>query len=250
MAQGSGRSDGPGLEAGVARRRALNGRSYPAQEGDDSGVDSRVVNLLRDHWEGATVDHAVDPVDGGTSWPDLAGRIQQGNPEAESELARQFHHRVLMAASVRLHGSDAAADIAQETILAVLEALRRGRVREPDRLPAFVLGIVRNLINNHCRKQSRNRELQIDQLREPAGAEPREVGLGEERRAQVRRALKHLNPLDRRILLLTLVDGMPPRVIAPIVGLTPELVRTRKSRAVKAVGDAVGARHEQDGSTT
>jgi len=40
-----------------------------------------------------------------------------------------------------------------------------------------------------------------------------------------------LNALDRRILLLTLIEGMNPRDIAPIVGLKADVVRTRKARA-------------------
>ena len=60
-----------------------------------------------------------------------------------------------------------------------------------------------------------------------------------ERRALVRRALEHLKPLDRRILLLTLVDGMNPREIAPLVGLQPENVRTRKARAIKTISRVI-----------
>ncbi len=68
-------------------------------------------------------------------------------------------------------------------------------------------------------------------------AEPRAglEGLDDERRSLVRQALKRLDRLDRRILLLTLVEGMTPREIAPLTGLEPDAVRSRKSRAVKAM---------------
>lgn len=115
--------------------------------------------LFGDRRGGAAAGHEVASQDDATFWTSLARRIEQGDPEAEAELVGLFHHRVRLLASVRLHGSDAALDIAQETILAVLEALRAGRLREPDRLPAFVLGIARNLVNNHCRKEARSREL-------------------------------------------------------------------------------------------
>ena len=39
----------------------------------------------------------------------------------------------------------------------------------------------------------------------------------------------------------TLVEGMKPREIAPRVGLSPELVRTRKSRAVRVLVERVEA---------
>jgi RNA polymerase sigma factor (sigma-70 family) len=56
-----------------------------------------------------------------------------------------------------------------------------------------------------------------------------------ERRQQVRDALKRLARDDRRILLFTLVDGLKPGEIAPRLGLTDEVVRARKSRALKRV---------------
>jgi RNA polymerase sigma-70 factor (ECF subfamily) len=195
------------------------------------------VTLL---WQrrGVPVEHEAAARDA-ACWSSLARRIEQGDREAEAEIAALFHRRVRLLAAVRLHGSDTARDIAQETILAVLQALRAGQVREPDRLPAFVLGIARNLINNHHRTQARSVEVPGDPPEEPAAAEPDLAHLDDERRARVRAALIHLNQLDRRILLLTLVDGLHPREIAPLVHLTPEVVRTRKARAVKAIGEQI-----------
>ena len=176
-------------------------------------------------------------------WPSLVRRIERGDGTAETELAREFHQRVLTAASVRLNGSDAAEDIAQETLAAVLQALRAGALREPEKLPGFVLGIARNLINNHCRLEARRRGVvaDVDELPERAAPADAEGGAAfdEERRALVRQALAHLKPVDRRIVMLTLVEGLSPREIAPVVGLEPDVVRTRKTRAVRAIGRAI-----------
>jgi RNA polymerase sigma-70 factor (ECF subfamily) len=176
-------------------------------------------------------------------WPSLVRRVGQGDGEAEAELACEFHPRVLMVASVRLHGSDAAKDIAQETLAAVLQALRAGTLREPAKLPGFVLGIARNLINNHCRLEARGRSVvaAVDELPERAAPADAEGGAAfdDERRALVRQALTRLKPVDRRIVMLTLVEGMSPREIAPIVGLAPDAVRTRKTRAVKLIGEQI-----------
>jgi RNA polymerase sigma-70 factor (ECF subfamily) len=168
-------------------------------------------------------------------WASLARRIGTGDREAESELARQFHARVRTMALVRLHGSDTATDIAQETILAVLEALRAGKLRELEKLPAYVLSVARNLINNQLREQTRGREVLEDPPDRPAGPDRGFLGLDDDRQSLVREALGRLSQLDRRILILTLVEGMTPREISPIVGLGPEAVRTRKARAVKAI---------------
>jgi RNA polymerase sigma-70 factor (ECF subfamily) len=182
-------------------------------------------------------------------WTRLACRITQGDREAEADLARWFHPRIRVIASARLHGSDAALDVAQDTIVAVIEALRAGRVREPERLPAFVLGIAGNLINTRHRTSTLHREVQQDPPEEPASDDSAVVRLDfEQRRAKVRAALVHLNALDRRILILTMVDGLKPREIARQVGLTPEVVRTRKARAVRVITEAVNARDTKPGT--
>jgi RNA polymerase sigma factor (sigma-70 family) len=54
-----------------------------------------------------------------------------------------------------------------------------------------------------------------------------------ERADLVRRALGILDSTDRKILLLTLTEGLKPAEIAARLGLTAEVVRTRKSRALK-----------------
>lgn len=194
-------------------------------------------------WGGAAAGRDAASTDDADRWPRLVRRIGQGDADAEAELAREFHPRVLTAASVRLHGSDAANDIAQESMAAVLQALRAGALREPEKLPGFVLGIARNLINNHRRLEARGRGVvaAVDELPERAAPADAEGGAAfdEERRALVRQALARLKPVDRRIVLLTLVEGMSPREIAPIVGLEPDVVRTRKTRAVKAIGDGI-----------
>jgi RNA polymerase sigma-70 factor (ECF subfamily) len=197
------------------------------------------VTLLGDRLGRATAEHGETPADGATRWAALAHRIAAGDASAEAELAALFHQRVKVFASVRLHGSDAAADIAQDTMLAVIEALRAGRLREPFNLPGFVLGTARNLVNNHHRKAARNPDA-LDDVPEPeAGGGPLAAGLDAERRALIRTALLRLHALDRRILVLTLVEGMHPREIAPIVGLEPDVVRTRKARAIRAIADDI-----------
>lgn len=197
------------------------------------------MTLLGERQRGGPVGQEAAGQDDAARWAGLARRIGQGDRAAEAELADLFHQRVRLFASVRLHGSDAASDIAQETILAVIEVLRAGRLRAPYNLPGFVLGTARNLVNNHHRKQSRVPEVLEDPPDRPDETDGQLAGLDHERRALVRKALARLNALDRRILLLTLIEGMNPREIAPIVGLKAEGVRTRKARAVRVVADEV-----------
>ena len=53
------------------------------------------------------------------------------------------------------------------------------------------------------------------------------------------KALERLGLEDRKILWMTLVQGHKPGEIAAALGLTSEVVRTRKARAVKKVADII-----------
>jgi RNA polymerase sigma factor (sigma-70 family) len=199
------------------------------------------VTLLRER-RGNLPGGLESPEDTAPGWGELARRITAGDADAEAELARWFHARIRLIAFARLHGSDAADDVAQDVIVAVLEALRAGRVRDPDHLPAFVVGIANNLINSRHRAATQGREVQSQRLDPPSPADSVVTELDfAERRALVRAALAQLGSVDRMILILSMVDGLKPREIAPRVGLTADVVRTRKTRAVKALTEAVRA---------
>ena len=76
-------------------------------------------------------------------------------PSAEEELVYVFRNRIALFVRTRLHDPSAIQDITQDIQLAVMLALRRGQVRERDRLGAFVYGTARNLINNYLRTRRR-----------------------------------------------------------------------------------------------
>ena len=173
--------------------------------------------------------------DDANRWRDLAQRVREGDSSAEEELSAYFHPRILAMAVFRLREPEAAREIAQESLLAVLLALRQGKLREPEKLPSFVSGTARNLINNHFRSlRTQPDQMPLD-LDTPSSVNfATEAELLEQRR-MVREALGRIDPRDRAILLLTLVEGMNPREIAPRVGLSPENVRTRKMRAIRQI---------------
>jgi len=173
-------------------------------------------------------------------WKDLARSLQAGDAASENELARLFYPHLLAMAAGRLHDREKAREIAQEALLAILSALREGRLREPEKLPAFVVGTARNLINSHVRRQVQRPDALPLGPREAIipDPDPRSGQLlfeEEEKRDMVLVVLQKLKPADRRILYLTLSEGLNPREIAIEMGLKPEIIRVRKSRALKFV---------------
>ena len=168
----------------------------------------------------------------------LAERIHTGDPTAEDEFARLFQNKVFVVLLARTHDAEAARELTQDVLLAVLRALRDGRMHEADRLAAFVHGTARNLANNFLRARSQrpDSEAVTPELQLTQSADDFER---RERISLVRRALEQLDATDQKILLATLVEDLKPGEIARQIGLTPEVVRQRKSRAVKKVAELI-----------
>ena len=140
---------------------------------------------------------------------------------------------------VRTRDRETAHDLVQETLMAVITALRNGHLRETDRLAAFVHGTARNLINSQLRSQRQAPRLEL--LTEDVAHTTTLAAQVEqaERIRLVRHVLKQLGQKDRRILWLTLVEGQKPAEIAAQLGVTSEAVRTRKLRATKKVAELI-----------
>jgi len=183
-------------------------------------------------------------VPGAADAPDFAGwvaRIATGSPADEAALASYFAPRVRAMLRARLRQVEAVHDLGQDTLVAVILAIRKGQVREADRLPGFVQGVARNLANNHLRGVMRRGEAPFDEALEAtlAARDDREE---EDRLAAVARGLEAIAPADREVLQLTLVEGLPPRDIAHRLNLSSDVVRTRKSRALMRLRAALDDR--------
>lgn len=175
--------------------------------------------------------------------PDVVGwvtRIASGQAADEAAVVEYFAPRVRVMLRARLRQPDAVHDLTQDTLLAVILALRKGQLREPERLAAFVHGVARNTANNHVRGVHRRGEAPLDDdaIERLTAAEIRE---DEERRALVAQGLEAMAPADREVLQLTLVDGLHPREIAQRLALSSDTVRQRKTRALKRLAAAVDA---------
>jgi RNA polymerase sigma-70 factor, ECF subfamily len=168
----------------------------------------------------------------------LVERIAAGERAAESELAERFDRRIHVMMAVRTRDREAARDLAQEALIAVLNSLRKGQIRDPERLSAFVYGTARNVLNNHFR-QRQQRPAAVELTPDVASFLPEDELEGAERARALREGLGQLDRDDRAVLVMTLVDDLKPGEIARRLGLSPEVVRTRKSRALKRLTDHV-----------
>jgi RNA polymerase sigma-70 factor (ECF subfamily) len=163
----------------------------------------------------------------------LAQRILAGDRSAEEELVRTYRRGVFVIAVARTRDRDAAHDLTQEILIAILKALRDGQLRESAKLAAFIQGTARNVINNYLRAKAHHAEVELDE--EAYSCDPVEELESLERRRLVRRELESFSFTDQQILLLSLVDGHSLAEVAQRLNLSHDAVRARKSRAVRKI---------------
>jgi RNA polymerase sigma factor (sigma-70 family) len=180
------------------------------------------------------------------SW--LGDRVRAGEVAAEEELVSTYRRGVFAIAAARTRDREAALDLTQEILIAVLKALRDGQLRDPEKLTAFVHGTARNLINNYLRMRVRRAECELDPDRTyvPNLVEAIESA---ERRRLVHLELETFSIADQQILLLSLVDGHTLLEVAHRLNMSHDAVRARKSRLLRKITKKFERMSHKRGST-
>lgn len=135
---------------------------------------------------------------------------------------------------VRTGNAETARELTQDALVSILCALRKGQLREPEKLTAYVYGIACNTVRNYLR--NRTRQPTEVPLSPDMPLPTVEDSAGDDRRQSImRQALKWLHPKERELLRFALVEGLTSSEIAAQLGLKAEVVRERKFRALKKV---------------
>jgi RNA polymerase sigma-70 factor, ECF subfamily len=176
---------------------------------------------------------------------ELARRIAPGRPgeagaagEAEAELARRFAPRIRLFGLRRLRDPAAAQDLVQEVLVTTLEALRAGRVHEPERLASFILGTCRMTVANQRRGAQRQARLLAQFARdlEPEPDRPGGVTLDRDRLAD---CLAELPARDRTVVALTFYAESSAEAIAAELQTSAGHVRVLRHRALARLHDCL-----------
>ena len=127
-----------------------------------------------------------------------------------------------------------AEDLLQDSFYEVLRC--RDQLPEIDNLEAWLFGIARNRALAALRKRRRLRGALERLVQRPDPAERNDLELLELRDLLQR----HLDPVDRALLLLRYLHGFDANELAAMTGRTPEAVRQRLARAKRRLVRAAG----------
>lgn len=155
---------------------------------------------------------------------DLVRRIIAGDRKAEEELIERYSQGVSII--IRREAGNAAVvdDLRQETFRIAMEKIRRGDVREPEKLSGFICGVARNLTISHFRGASRLEslnEIEETRLLPDPGPNPFDEVSQKEIAGIVRRVIKELkSERDRQVLFRFYIAEEPKERICADLGLT------------------------------
>jgi RNA polymerase sigma-70 factor (ECF subfamily) len=165
----------------------------------------------------------------------LARRIIDSAPEqdaaAEAELCRRLGPRIRLYGLKHLRNEAAAADLMQDVLVMLLQKLREGTVREPERVASFVLGAARQMVID-ARRSGRRRVRILEAFPidlAPQDGEPTEP-LDSKRLGQ---CLAALPERERAVLMLTFYDDRPADAVASELGLSAGNVRVIRHRGLE-----------------
>lgn len=163
---------------------------------------------------------------------ELMRRVSAGDAEAFAGLYER-HKRPLFTFLLRLAGDRRLAeDLLQETFVRVYRA--RGSYQPAGLFRTWLFTIARRLMIDHVRRE------RIDWDEDPKAVEQAVARARAEDRAEasdllarLERALAHLSPRQREVILLSRFTGMEAAEIAEVVGSTPGAVRVELHRALR-----------------
>jgi RNA polymerase sigma-70 factor (ECF subfamily) len=154
---------------------------------------------------------------------ELVERIRAGDRKAEERLVELFARPVSQLLARQTNRRPEAEDLFQETFRLALDKLRRGELREPDRLPGFLAGLARNLAIDHYRAIHRRRtDTGIEHLEALPATKPSALHkvLDAEKVRRVRQLLGELNvPRDREVLFRFYLGEEDRETIAADLGV-------------------------------
>ena len=171
--------------------------------------------------------------------PDLALRIGCGkDQEAEAELFRRMAPRIRLYGLRHMREEQAAQDLVQQVMITAIEALRSGRLREPEKLASFVLGTCRLTVLNMRRGDQRKQRL-LEQF----GADFLTTDCSKTMyldQAILARCVQGLRERERSVIVMTFFDEQTGAEVAGFLGVSEANVRVIRHRAIHQLRDCMG----------
>jgi RNA polymerase sigma-70 factor, ECF subfamily len=172
-----------------------------------------------------------------TDWLEWMQRITAGDAVAEEELVRRYKNGIAIIIGRIVHNESVTEDLSQDTFRIALEKIRKGDVREPERLSGFICGVARNLAIEHVRRMQRTTNQEeignAEQIRDPQPDQFEQLWR-KELAEIVRQTIKELKVgRDREVLFRYYIAEEDKEQICADLGLSSQQFNSVIFRALK-----------------
>ncbi len=177
---------------------------------------------------------------------ELIAAAQHGDRKALERLLAAEENRIYAFGMRMCRNPDDAADVLQETLLAVAKHI--GEFRGESSLPTWLFQIARSF----CIKKRRRRKGQpeksesLSNIDEAAmsdrGPSPEQTASGKELEAMLHDALRSLPAPAREVIVLRDVEGLTAPEVAEVIGVSVGAVKSKLHRARSSLQEALAPR--------
>jgi RNA polymerase sigma-70 factor (ECF subfamily) len=160
-------------------------------------------------------------------------RLHAGDFRTQEHFVAYFSELIQLKLRSRLHSPQAIEDVRQETFTRVFAALRSGKIRQPDRLGAFVNSMCNNVLLEHYRSSSRDSSLEDEEQQDFPAVTVDVLGaiaakqIGE----KIREILEELPERDRRLLKEVFLEERDKDEVCRDFGVDRDYLRVLLHRA-------------------
>jgi RNA polymerase sigma-70 factor, ECF subfamily len=173
-------------------------------------------------------------------WPLLVQQIKAGSDEGMEQLYKLFSRGIRYYLCRQL-GPQELEDKVHDTFLIVVNAIKRGDLREPERLMGFVRTVVRRQVAAYIEQAVHTRREQADLESGISVADrsqnPEQKAMVKQKAELMKSALDALSKRDRDILIRFYLKEQPQEQICREMSLTETQFRLLKSRAKAKFGE-------------
>jgi RNA polymerase sigma factor (sigma-70 family) len=158
----------------------------------------------------------------------LVLECQQGSTGALDQLVQRWHPRLLRYAQFHVGSPETAADLAQETWIAIVRGI--GRLADPSAFPAWAYRIVTNKCRDLLRRRRIERGIFAESAREAIDRAPSRADAGSTEAEAIENALASLDSDDRTMMRLYYFEELTVSQVADIFGIPAGTVKSRLHR--------------------
>lgn len=168
----------------------------------------------------------------------LIGETAEAAPTAEGMLFQRYAPRIRVYGRKHLKSDALAEDLAQQVMLKVIEAIRAGRLEEPERLTSFIFGACRNVSWDLQRADQRQRK--IERATVALHTEVSPPGTSERDVMRLFHCLGALPEREAQVVRMTYMEDREPEEIASRLGASAGNVRVIRCRALAKLKTCLG----------